>query len=225
MTYIFRLEDCQLQCNDPNKMYEFKPDILALLRRIAPSSVVCPSVFLSLCQCVTLVSLAKKRLKRSSYHLRSELGWAQWTTYYMRFRCQHGKGQFWGGNRQTIVNNTDTPRSFVQRRLNRLRCRLGCGHAWAESITCYVGGPDPPWEVAIPVDRGAHCKVQALFAISCAKMASTICHFDCRLEWAEGCTSSIVFARWRQCVLVEGHIAVICRITHWTTRLRRRCAY
>jgi len=32
----------------------------ALLRRIAPSSVVCPSAFLSLCQCVTLVSPAKK---------------------------------------------------------------------------------------------------------------------------------------------------------------------
>jgi len=30
-----------------------------LLRRIAPSSVVCPSVFVSLCQCVTLVSPAK----------------------------------------------------------------------------------------------------------------------------------------------------------------------
>jgi len=23
-TYIYRLEDCRLQCTDPNKMYEFK---------------------------------------------------------------------------------------------------------------------------------------------------------------------------------------------------------
>jgi len=38
------------------------------------------------------------------------------------------------GNRQTIVNNTDTPRSSVQRRLNRLRFRLGFGLAWAESF-------------------------------------------------------------------------------------------
>ena len=45
----------------------------------------------------------KKRLKRSNYHLRSGLGWAQWTTYYMTSRGQHGKGQFWVGNRQTIV--------------------------------------------------------------------------------------------------------------------------
>jgi len=35
------------------------PHSYALLRRIAPSSVVCPSVFLSRCQCVTLVSPAK----------------------------------------------------------------------------------------------------------------------------------------------------------------------
>jgi len=57
--------------------------------------------------------------------LRCGLGWAQWTTYYMRSRCQHGKGQFWGRNKQTIVNNRHTPRSSVQRRLNRSRCRLG----------------------------------------------------------------------------------------------------
>jgi len=120
----------------------------ALLRRIAPSSVVCPSVFLSLCQCVTLVNPAKKRLKRSSYHLRSGLGWAQWTTYYMKSRCQHGEGQFWEGNRQITVNNRDTPRSSVQRRLNRWRCRLGCGLAWAESISRVT------WEVQIPMGRG-----------------------------------------------------------------------
>jgi len=27
-TYIFHLEDCRLQCTDPNKMYEFKQHIL-----------------------------------------------------------------------------------------------------------------------------------------------------------------------------------------------------
>jgi len=62
-------------------------------------------------------------------------------------------------NRQTIVKYRDTSQSFVQRRLNRWRCRLGCGLVWAESIMCYMGGPDPPWEGAILVDRDAHCKV------------------------------------------------------------------
>ena len=41
----------------------------------------------------------------------------------------------------------------------------------------------------------------------------SICRFGCGLKWAEGRTSSIVFARWRQCALVEGHIAITCRIT------------
>ena len=41
----------------------------------------------------------------------------------------------------------------------------------------------------------------------------SICCLGCGLEWAEGCTSSIIFARWRQWALVEGHVAVTCRIT------------
>ena len=30
---------------------------------------------------------------------------------------------------------------------------------WAQSNMCYMEGPDLPWEGAILVDRGAHCKV------------------------------------------------------------------
>jgi len=45
---------------------------IALLRRIALSSVVCRSF----CRSVSLSAL-QKRLKRSSWHLRSGLGWAQ----------------------------------------------------------------------------------------------------------------------------------------------------
>jgi len=114
-------------------------------------------------------------------------------------------------NRQTIVKYRDTPRSSVQRRLNRSRCRLGYGLVWAESRMCYMGGPDPPCEGAILVDRGAHCNVYALSAVSCAKTTERI-HLPYRLL-VEGCTSSIVFARWRQCALNEGHVAVTCRIT------------
>jgi len=93
-------------------------------------------------------------------------------------------------------------------------CRLCCGLAWAESITCYMEGPDPPWEGAILVDRGAHCKIYALSAVSCEKRLNlSIFRFDCGLGWADGCARSIVFARWRQCALVHGHVAVTCRIT------------
>jgi len=64
-----------------------------------------------------------------------------------------GRGKFWVGNRQTIVQYRDTPQSSVQTWLYRLIWRFGCG-----------------------------------------------------LEWAEGCTSSIVFARWCQCALLGGHV-------------------
>jgi len=41
-------------------------------------------------------------------------------------------------------------------------------------------GPDLPWEGAILVDKGAHCKVWALSAVSCAKTAKPI-HLPFRL--------------------------------------------
>jgi len=126
-----------------------------------------------------------------------------------------GRGNFEGKQANHCQVYRDSPRSSGQRRLNRSRCSLGCGLAWAQSIMCYMGGSDPPWEWAILVDRGVHCKVQALSAASCAKTAEPF-HLPFRLwglEWAEGCTSSIVFARWRQCALIEGHVAVTCRIT------------
>ena len=69
----------------------------------------------------------------------------------------------------------DTLRSSMQTRLNRSRCRLGCGLAWAQSITCYMRGPDNPWERAILVDRDAHCKAWALSTIGCAITAEPIC--------------------------------------------------
>jgi len=49
----------------------------------------------------------------------------------------------------------------------------------------------------------------------------SICRLGCGLEWAEGCTSSIVFARWRQCDLIGGHVAVTCRITMNHPSMRR----
>ena len=78
------------------------------------------------------------------------------------------------GKQANLCKQQKHTRSSVQRRLNRSKCRLGCGLAWAESITCYMGGPDPPWEGAILVNRGTHCKVQSLSAVSCAKTAKPI---------------------------------------------------
>jgi len=62
-------------------------------------------------------------------------------------------------NKQTIVKYRDTPRSFVQRRLNQSTYRLGCGLVWPKA-SCVT------WEVQIPHRKGqfwwiggAHCKV------------------------------------------------------------------
>jgi len=82
--------------------------------------------------------------------------------------------------RGNFVKYRDNLWSSVQRRLNRSRCCLGCGLVWAESIRCYMGGPDPPWEGAILADRGAHCKVYTLSAISYAKTTKPI-HLPYRL--------------------------------------------
>jgi len=59
---------------------------------------------------------------------------------------------------RTNVKYRDTLQSSVQKRLNRLACPLGFGLTWAQGIVL-DGGPDPPWEGAILVDRGAHYKV------------------------------------------------------------------
>jgi len=55
------------------------------------------------------------------------------------------------------------------------------------------------------------------------RLNRSICHFGCGIEWAERCTSSIVFARWRQCALMGVHVAVTCRITlnHTSTMATR----
>jgi len=53
------------------------------------------------------------------------------------------KGAILRGNRQTIVKYRNTPRSSVQTRLNRSRCRFGCGLAWVQGIMCYMGSRSP----------------------------------------------------------------------------------
>jgi len=79
-------------------------------------------------------------------------------------------------------------------------------------------GPDPMWEGAILVDRGAHCKVYAFYAVNCAKTSEPIdLPFRLWTPVAEGCISSIVFTRWRQCALMAGNIAAT-----WRIRLNHR---
>ena len=46
------------------------------------------------------------------------------------------EGKIFRGKGRRIVKCRDTLRSSVQKRLNRLRCRLGCGLGWAKATTC-----------------------------------------------------------------------------------------
>jgi len=58
-----------------------------------------------------------------------------------------GRGNFEGGNRQTIVKYRDTPRSSVKTWLNRLRCHLRRGFH-GPNASCVT------WEVQIPHGKG-----------------------------------------------------------------------
>jgi len=50
------------------------------------------------------------------------------------------------------------------------------------------------------------------------RLNRSICRLGCGLGWAEGSTSSTVFAKWRQGAHMGGHIGAT-----WRTRLRRWC--
>jgi len=71
------------------------------------------------------------------------------------------------------------------------------------------GGKGQFWWIGAPIVKYTHFVPQAVHK----RLNRSICLFGCGLDWVEGCTSSIVFARWRQCALVGGHFAVTCRLT------------
>ena len=84
----------------------------------------------------------------------------------------------------------------------------------AQGIMCYMGVQITHlkgqfWWTGAPIVNCRHFLQRAVQK----RLIQLICHLGCGLEWAEKCTNSIVFARWRQCVLMGGHVAVVCRIT------------
>jgi len=54
-----------------------------------------------------------------------------------------------------------------------MMCIWGKG-GWAQSTTCYMGGPDLPWEGAILVDRCAHIVKYRHSAVSCVNATKPI---------------------------------------------------
>jgi len=100
------------------------------------------------------------------------------------------------------------------KRLKRSRCHLRSRLGWAQRTTCYMSsrgqhGKGQFWVV----NRQAIVKYRDTPQSSVqTQLNRSIWRFGCGLEWAVGCTSSIVFARWRQCALMGGHVAVTCQI-------------
>jgi len=75
-----------------------------------------------------------------------------------------GRDNFEGEKWCPIVKYRDTPRSSVQKRLNRSRCHLGCGHGLTHGITNYMGskssnGKGQFWMKGTPmVNIGTFCR-------------------------------------------------------------------
>jgi len=65
--------------------------------------------------------------------------------------------------------------------------------------------------MATLLDRIAFCRELAVQE----RLNRSICRLDCGLGWAEGSTSSVVFARWRQCAQIGAT---------WPIRLNRPSA-
>jgi len=102
------------------------------------------------------------------------------------------------------------------KRLNRSRTWVMDSGGSKEA--CIRWGPDPPSEGAIikGKDMPGHARRQS--AMSCAKMAEPI-DFPFKLwTWVgRGSTTSVVFARFRQCHLMGGHLSAT-----WRFALRYR---
>jgi len=124
------------------------------LRRIALSSVVCRSFCRSVSPAKTAEMIKLPFVFRTRVgpmnHVLNDVKMPTWEGSILR-----------EGNRQTTVKCRDTPRSSVQRWLNQSRCHLRCGLAWAESIMCYMGGPDTRgkeqfWWTGAPIVKYRH---------------------------------------------------------------------
>jgi len=91
------------------------------------SSVVCRSV--------TLVSPAKNGWTDRDAVWDEDSGGPREPCIIWGSRSPHGKGQFFLGEKgRPIVKYRDTLQSVVQKRLNRLRCRLDFGFGWSQGI-------------------------------------------------------------------------------------------
>jgi len=111
------------------------------------------SVCLSVCQCVTLVSPAK-RLKRSNCRLRSGLGWTQGTMYWHGVQIPLWVGAILKGKRVNHCKVRGHSAAICANTAEPIDVQFGIWARMGQRHHALDRGPDPPWEGAIPVDRG-----------------------------------------------------------------------
>jgi len=122
--------------------------------------------------------------------------------------------------------------------METLCSHLQCKNGWTVGDAVWVVGLDGPkeswigWGSRSPKGKGHFGGKEALivkyrdflpWAVR-RRLNRSICRLGCGLRWAKGCRSSIVFARWRQYVLMGGHIGSLmgCHIGA-TWRIQLNC--
>ena len=126
------------------------------------------------------------------------------------------KGAVLGKRVDHCKKNEDFMPSVVQKRLNRSRCRLGCGLGWAEWSTRSI--IFARWRQCAQSSGATVLDDTLPWAVE-KRLNRSICRLGCGFGCAEGSASSIVFAKWRQCAQVGGHINAT-----WRIRLKRPSA-
>ena len=89
------------------------------------------------------------------------------------------EGTIWRGKDRRIVKYRDTLRSSVPKRLNRSRCRLGCGLGWAVGVVL-DGGLEMLRDVAIATNFGPQFAIIGFVGYNCGCMMASDTLFDSR---------------------------------------------
>jgi len=91
----------------------------------------------------------------------------------------------------------------VQKHLNRSWCRKKSLIRWGSQ------SPHEKWQFW---GKGPIMKYRDFLSWAVQKRLNwSICHLGCGFGWAQTSTSSIVFARWRQCAHMGGHTSATWR--------------
>jgi len=107
------------------------------------------------------------------------------------------------GKEAPIIKCRDFLPWAVQKRLNRSIYSSGVNS----------GGPNEA-QVRLYSPGGANVPDDTLPWVVQKRLNRSVCRLGCGLGWAEGSTSSVVFARWRQCALMP-------TLAIWRIRLNR----